>query len=40
MPWVVVEIGLAIAVVIALASASIPALRAARLNVATALAGQ
>ena len=40
MPWVVVDIGLAIAVVIALASASIPALRAARLNVATALAGQ
>lgn len=40
MPWVVVGIGLAIAVVIALASASIPALRAARLNVATALSGQ
>ncbi len=40
MPWVVVAIGLAIAVVIGLASASIPALRAARLNVATALAEQ
>jgi len=40
MPWVIVGIGLAIAVVIALASASLPALRAARLNVATALAGQ
>jgi len=40
MPWVVVEIGLAIAVFIALASASVPALRAARLNVATALAAQ
>lgn len=40
MPWVVVEIGLAIAIFIALASASVPALGAARLNVATALAGQ
>lgn len=40
MPWVVVAIGLAIAVVIGLASASVPALRAARLNVATALAEQ
>lgn len=40
MPWVVVEIGLAIAAFIALASASVPAFRAARLNVATALAGQ
>lgn len=40
MPWVIVEIGLAIAVLIALASASIPAFRAARLNVATALTGQ
>jgi putative ABC transport system permease protein len=40
MPWVVVEIGLVIAVLIALASASVPAFRAARLNVATALAGQ
>ncbi len=40
MPSVVVEIGLAIAVLIALASASVPAFRAARLNVATALAGQ
>ncbi|MGH8317090.1 MAG: ABC transporter permease [Steroidobacteraceae bacterium] len=40
MPWVVVAIGFAIAVVIGLASASIPALRAARLNVATALAEQ
>lgn len=40
MPRVVVEIGLAIAIFIALASASVPALRAARLNVATALAGQ
>jgi putative ABC transport system permease protein len=40
MPWVVVEIGLAIALVIALASASVPAFRAARLKVATALAGR
>jgi putative ABC transport system permease protein len=40
MPWVVVEIGLAIAVFIALASALVPGYRAARLNVATALAGQ
>jgi putative ABC transport system permease protein len=40
MPWVVVEIGLAIAVFFALASTSVPAFRAARLNVATALAGQ
>lgn len=40
MPWVVVEIGLALAVFIAFASASLPALRAARLNVATALAEQ
>jgi putative ABC transport system permease protein len=40
MPWVVVESGLAMAVVIALASASVPAFRAARLNVATALAAQ
>jgi putative ABC transport system permease protein len=40
MPWVVVEVGLAIAVFIALASAFLPAYRAARLNVATALAGQ
>jgi len=40
MPWVVVEIGLAMAVIIALASASVPAFRAARLSVATALAGQ
>lgn len=40
MPWVVAAVGLAIAVVIGLASASIPALGAARLNVATALAEQ
>ncbi|MGH8201150.1 MAG: ABC transporter permease [Steroidobacteraceae bacterium] len=40
MPWVVVEIGVAIAVIIALASALLPGYRAARLNVATALAGQ
>lgn len=40
MPWVVVEVGLAIAVLIALASALLPGYRAARLNVATALAGQ
>jgi putative ABC transport system permease protein len=40
MPWVVVEIGVAIAVFIALASALVPGYRAARLNVATALAGQ
>lgn len=40
MPWVVVAIGLTIAVVIGLASSSLPALRAARLNVATALAEQ
>lgn len=40
MPWVVVEVGLAIAVFIALAGASLPAFRAARLNVATALGGQ
>ena len=40
MPWVVVEVGLATAVLIALASALLPGYRAARLNVATALAGQ
>ncbi|MFZ0499124.1 MAG: FtsX-like permease family protein [Steroidobacteraceae bacterium] len=40
MPWVVVEIGLLIAVLIALASALVPAFRAARLKVVTALAGQ
>lgn len=40
MPWVVVVFGLAIAVIIGLASASIPAFRAARLNMATALSGQ
>jgi putative ABC transport system permease protein len=40
MPWVVVEIGLVMAIFIALASAAVPALLAARLSVATALAGQ
>lgn len=40
MPWVVIEIGLAIAAFIALASVSVPAFRAARLNVATALTAQ
>jgi putative ABC transport system permease protein len=40
MPWIVVAIGLAIAIIIALACALVPALRAARLNVATALVGQ
>jgi putative ABC transport system permease protein len=40
MPWVVVDTGLALAVFSALVSASVAALRAARLNVATALAGQ
>jgi putative ABC transport system permease protein len=40
MPWVVVEVGLASAVVVALISAALPAARAANLQVAAALAGR
>jgi putative ABC transport system permease protein len=40
MPWVVVEIGLASAVAVALISAALPAARAANLQVAAALAGR
>lgn len=40
MPFVVIEIGLASAILIALTSATVPALRAARLNVTSALAGR
>ena len=38
MPWVIVAVGVASAVLVALISAAVPAVRAARLNVATALA--
>jgi ABC-type antimicrobial peptide transport system permease subunit len=40
MPWVIVVVGLACAVLVALISAAVPAVLAARLKVATALANR
>jgi putative ABC transport system permease protein len=40
MPWIVIEVGLAFSVVVALISVALPAVRAAKLDVAAALAGR